>query len=106
MNNSYSSSIRLDCPNLPAYSHKEKDQLYVWCKYGKKYHIHGIGSDGLRTSHCGSCKQNNKEKAGYSSYNLVYVGEMPEELKKDLKLKCPKGPLSFGYPEEFIVSTP
>lgn len=99
--NIYSSSIKLGIPNLVAYHHKEHKQLYIWCKYGKKYHLHGEALDGLRSSHCGVCKQ--KYGKGYSSYNLVYVGEMPEILKKDLNQKKPKGPIHFGYPEEFII---
>jgi hypothetical protein len=97
----YSSSFRLGVPNLPAYAHAKDAVLYVWCKHGQTYHGHGIGSDGLRSSHCRVCKQASGE--GYDSYHLVYVGEMPDALLKDVKLKRPKGPAAFGYPEEFVL---
>lgn len=80
-------------PNLVAWNHSENVQAYVWCKHENKYHLHGHDCGGLRASHCAS---NN----GYSSYNLVLMGEMPPVLKKDLTRKVPKGPAAYGYAEE------
>ena len=101
MNAAYQSKIIATMPNLAAYKHSTNSQLYVWCVYGKKYHLHGVETDGMRSAHCGVCKQNTGK--GHTSYNLVYVGEMPDILKKDLSLKRQKGPLAHGYPVEFQV---
>lgn len=87
-------------PNLLAWNHTENQQVYVWCKHDKKYHLHGYGCGGHRGAHCMNSPDNPKKYA--NGYNLILIGEMPDILKKDQKLKRPKGPAAYGYAEEIL----
>lgn len=76
-------------PVLAAHE-SESGNLYVWCWYCGKWHIHGPG-EGHRVAHCGDRKSPYAE----TGYVLKIVGPLPADLARALSKRLKRSDYYF-----------